>query len=64
VGRDEVIWDARQHRQDQDCGRRRTEENDAGVYKAYINGQVIENVESFILLGSEFTWDNDCLNYI
>ena len=25
-----------------------------------INRQAIENVKSFIYLGSEFTWDNDC----
>ena len=25
-----------------------------------IDGQAIENVKSFIYLGSEFTWDNDC----
>ena len=25
-----------------------------------IEGQAIENVKSFIYLGSEFTWDNDC----
>jgi len=35
----------------------KTEENDA---KVNIDGQAIENVKSFIYLGSEFTWDNDC----
>ena len=34
----------------------KTEENDA---KVNIDGQAIENVKSFIYLGSEFTWDND-----
>ena len=34
----------------------KTEENDA---KLNIDGQAIENVKSFIYLGSEFTWDND-----
>jgi len=33
------------------------EENDA---KVNIDGQAIENVKSFIYLGSDFTWDNDC----
>ena len=33
------------------------EDNDA---KVNIDGQAIENVKSFIYLGSEFTWDNDC----
>ena len=28
--------------------------------KVNIDGQAIENVKSFIYLGSEFTWDNDC----
>ena len=33
------------------------EENDA---KVNIDEQAIENVKSFIYLGSELTWDNDC----
>jgi len=33
------------------------EQNDA---KVNMDGQVIEIVKSFIYLGSEFTWDNDC----
>ena len=36
---------------------KKPEENDA---KVNIDGQAIENVKSFIYLGSEFTWDNDC----
>ena len=37
--------------------KKKTEENDA---KVNIDGQAIENVKSFIYLGSEFTWENDC----
>jgi len=36
---------------------KKPEENDA---KVNIDGQAIESVKSFIYLGSEFTWDNDC----
>jgi len=36
---------------------KKPEENDA---KVNIDGQATENVKSFIYLGSEFTWDNDC----
>ena len=36
---------------------KKPEENDA---KVNIDGQAIENVKSFIYLGSEFTWNNDC----
>ena len=39
----------------------KTEENDA---KVNIDGQAIENVKSFIYLGSEFRWDNDCFKDI
>ena len=36
----------------------KTEENDA---KVNIDGQAIENVKIFTyLIGSEFTWNNDC----
>ena len=35
----------------------KTEEN---VAEVNIDGQAIENVKSFIYLGSEFTLDNDC----
>ena len=37
--------------------KKKTEENDA---KVNIDGQAIENVKSFLYLGSKFTWDNDC----
>ena len=36
---------------------KKSEVNDA---KVNIDRQAIENVKSFIYLGSEFTWDNDC----
>ena len=36
---------------------RKMEDNDASIH---INGTVLENVESFVYLGSEFTWNNDC----
>jgi len=45
-----MIWNAYKCSKD-------TEENDA---KVNIDGQAIENVQIFIYLGSEFTWDNDC----
>ena len=39
----------------------KTEEN---VAEVNIDGQAIENVKSFIYLGSEFTLDNDCAKNI
>ena len=53
-----MIWNAYKCSKDKDHGLwKKTEENDA---KVNIDGEAIENVKSFIYLGSEFTWDNDC----
>ena len=43
---------------DKDHGlwKKKPEENDANVN---IDGQAIENVKSYIYLGSEFTWVNE-----
>ena len=60
-----MIWNAYKCSKDKEHGlwKKKPEENDD---KVNIDGQAIENVKSFIYLGSEFTftWDNDCSKHI